>query len=269
MKAPLRLVLLGHPVAHSLSPRMQSAALAAASIPLAYSALDVLPAQLPAAIDGLRAAGAAGNVTIPHKETVFAMCGRVTDIACVARAVNTFWFEDGVLVGANTDVGGFDHAVRELMTLHHRPLPERAAIIGAGGSARAVAAAVSLWDGARATIWSRKPERARELAQQFDCARAEPDLASAVKGANLVVNATPVGLHDDLFPVSLDLLAPNSSVVDLVYRPGATPWVRAARARGIIAVDGLPMLVEQGALAFECWFGVEPDRRAMWEAVTG
>lgn len=248
---------------------MQTAALTAAGITVTYSALDVAPAQIAASINRLRMDGAAGNVTIPHKEVVFAMCSRVSDIARLARAVNTFWFEDGVLVGTNTDVGGFDHAVRELMALHHRPMPERVAIIGAGGAARAVAAAVSLWDGAEATIWSRRVDRAGDLAREYDCARAELDLASAVQGANLVVNATPIGLHDDLFPVSVDLLASGCSVVDLVYRPGATSWVRAVRARGIIAIDGLPMLVEQGALAFECWFGVQPDRRVMWEAVTG
>lgn len=269
MIPPRRVVLIGHPVAHSLSPRMQNAALAAAGFTATYSALDVAPAQLVGAIDRLRTDAAAGNVTIPHKERVFAMCGRVSDIARRVGAVNTFWFEDGVLVGTNTDVGGFDHAVRQLMAQHHRPMPVRVAIIGAGGSARAVAAAVSLWDGAKATIWSRTAERARELAREHDCARAESDLASALQGADLVVNATPIGLHDDLFPAPVDLLAAGSSVVDLVYRSGATSWVRAARARGIVATDGLPMLVEQGALAFECWFGVEPNRRAMWEAVTG
>ncbi|MGI8510425.1 MAG: shikimate dehydrogenase [Gemmatimonadaceae bacterium] len=269
MTVPRRLVLIGHPVAHSLSPRMQSAALAAAGVTATYSALDVAPAQLVASIDRLRTEGAAGNVTIPHKEPVFAMCGRVSEIARLAGAVNTFWFEDGVLVGTNTDVGGFNHVVRQLMSQHHRPMPVRVAIIGAGGSARAVATAVSRWDGAKATIWSRTAERARELARGYDCARAEPDLASAVQGAHLVVNATPIGLHDDLFPAPVDMLASDSAVVDLVYRSGATSWVRAVRAHGIVATDGLPMLVEQGALAFECWFGVEPNRRVMWEAVTG
>lgn len=267
--APRRLVVVGHPVAHSLSPRMQSAALAAAGISATYCALDVMPAQLTDAFERLRADGAAGNVTIPHKEAVFAMCERVTDIARLARAVNTFWFEAGALVGTNTDVGGFDDVVHNLMARHDRVLPRRVAIIGAGGSARAIAAAVSMWDGAEATIWSRRDSQARDLARQFDCARHESDLATAVQDADLVVNATPIGLHDDLLPLPLDLLPPRASIVDLVYRPGATAWVRAALARGIVATDGLPMLVEQGALAFESWFGAEPDRGAMWRAVVG
>ncbi len=269
MKTPERLVLLGHPVAHSLSPTIQNAALAAAKIPLHYSALDVAPRDLNAVVGELRKETGAGNVTIPHKQTVFALCGRVTEVAKTARGVNTFWFEEGALVGTNTDVGGFDHATRNLMSEHGRPLPQRVTLLGAGGSAAAVATAVSGWGGTALTVWSRTEQSASNLAQRFDCARAERDLTVAVRDAQLVVNATPIGLRDDLLPIAIELLAPGAAVIDLVYRAGATPWVRAARATGLVAIDGLPMLIEQGALAFECWFGFAPDRRVMWEAAAG
>ncbi|MGI8546654.1 MAG: shikimate dehydrogenase family protein [Gemmatimonadaceae bacterium] len=266
MKRPARLVLLGHPVAHSLSPRMQNAALAAAGIGVHYSVLDVEPPGISVVIDELRKEGGAGNVTIPHKQTVFALCGRVTEVARTTHGVNTFWFEEGALVGTNTDVGGFDGAARNLMTQNGRALPRRVTLLGAGGSAAAVATAISGWQGTELTIWSRTEHSASNLAQRFDCAHAERDLTLAVAGAELIVNATPIGLTDDLLPVPIELLGPDAAVMDLVYRARDTPWVRAARSAGLPAVDGLPMLVEQGALAFECWFGFAPDRRVMWEA---
>lgn len=266
MNTPTRLVLIGHPVAHSLSPRIQNAALAAANIPAAYSTLDVLPDDLDSALQALRRDGVAGNVTVPHKRAVLARCNRVAPAARAAGAVNTFWFDGDVLVGSNTDVGGFDHTVRDLMARHARPLPSQVTILGAGGSAAAVALAACEWPDAAVTIWARNRRAAEQLSQRFGCARAERDLAIAVARAELVVNATPIGLHDDLMPVALDLLAPGAAVVDLVYGRLGTAWVRAARDAGIVASDGLPMLVEQGALAFQCWFGVPPDRRVMWEA---
>ncbi len=272
MTPPSRLVLLGHPVSHSLSPRIQNAALVAAGIPIRYSALDILPGDLGQALELLRRDGAAGNVTVPHKEAAFERCDRVTPVARAAGAVNTFWFEGDVLVGTNTDVGGFDCAVRQLLTRHARPLPERVAVVGAGGSAAAVVVAASAWPGVVVTIWARRAAAAERLASRFDCARAETNLSTAIMGADVVVNATPIGLHDDELPIPLHLLgsaAPNSAVVDLVYRPGETEWVRAARAAGFVASDGLPMLIEQGALAFRCWIGIEADRTVMWEAARG
>jgi shikimate dehydrogenase len=266
MRRPERLVLLGHPVAHSLSPRMQSAALRSAGIPLVYEALDVDPSVFDATIAALRAENAAGNVTVPHKERMRVACDELTPLAERVGAVNTFWVEDGGrLVGDNTDVGGFDAAVRDL--LGRKPSELSVGVVGAGGAAAAVLAAVESWDGCVAHVYNRTPERARILCERFGSVGHPVDDIGVVAGAQLVVNATSLGLRDDAFPIDPALIAPGAVVVDLVYRPGETAWVKAVRTRGHKSRDGIAMLVEQGALAFERWFGVVADRPAMWEAV--
>jgi shikimate dehydrogenase len=262
---PGRLVLLGHPVGHSLSPAFQNAALAAAGIALGYEALNVAPDDLPAVLGHLRAIGGAGNVTIPYKAAAFAACDEVTEVARRAGAVNTFWARDGRLHGDNTDVAGFDAAVASLGTTRSGAT---VALLGAGGAAAAVCAAVQDWPHARVRIAARTPARARALAARFpgstEVARS-PD--AAVAGATLVVNATPVGLHDDAVPIDPSALPRDADVMDLVYRPGETALVRAARARGLRAMDGREMLLRQGALAFQRWFGREPDLSVMRAAL--
>lgn len=264
---PGRLVLLGHPVAHSLSPLFQNAALRAARLPLTYAALDVAPPALADTMRGLAAQRGAGNVTVPHKEAVATMCDRRSAIAERAGAVNCFWWDDGALVGDNTDVGGIDAAVRAL--LGGAPANLRIAVVGAGGAAAAVLTALEQWPGCNAALWSRSPPRARDLCARFaTVAHAEPVLAEAIRDADLVINATPIGLADDGIPFPPALVRRRTHLLDLVYRPGETTWVQLARARRMNAGDGLVMLVEQGALAFERWTGVVPDRRVMWEAAT-
>jgi shikimate dehydrogenase len=260
-------VLLGHPVAHSVSPKIHNAALHAAGINLDYAAIDVLPADLRSTLFALRKEGAAGNVTIPHKQAVFGLCDHVTNVAKCAGAVNTFWVQDGALVGDNTDVAGFDFAARDLLESAKAPLPRRVTMIGAGGAAAAVATAVMDWDGPELVIWSRDNRRATALAQRFANASAEADLLSAVKGSDLVINATPLGMVDDELPVPVGALSRKCPVFDLVYRKGETAWVRAARDAGHPASDGLPMLVEQAARSFRRWLGVEPNREVMWGAL--
>jgi shikimate dehydrogenase len=268
MSQPSRLVLLGHPVTHSLSPRIQNAALRTAGIPLEYVAVDVAPPQLRATLRALRTEGAAGNLTIPHKQAAFSICDHVTNVAQRAEAVNTFWVQDGTLIGDNTDVAGFDFAAHELLDSAQADPPARIALIGTGGAASAVAAAVSAWEGAELVIWGRTPARAAALAQRFACAHAEPALLTAVKGADLVINATPMGMLDGALPVPISALSRKCPVLDLVYRHGETAWVRAARDAGHPASDGLPMLVEQAARSFRRWLGVEPNREVMWSALS-
>jgi shikimate dehydrogenase len=266
---PGRLVLLGHPVRQSLSPTFQNAALRRISSPLVYEALDVAPQELTATIRALAAVRGAGNVTIPHKPAAAAACDRLTPLAERIGAVNTFWTEDGVLVGDNTDAPGFDRAARAL--LGREPAGLRVALLGAGGSAAAVLAAAEAWTGCSVAVWSRTAERAAALAERFPgVAHSAELMADALRGADLVVNATPIGLGDDeRIPVPPALVRRSAAVFDLVYRRGETTWVRLARSLGRRACDGLPMLIEQGALSFERWFGVEPDREAMWESVGG
>jgi shikimate dehydrogenase len=266
MPRPGRLVLLGHPVAHSKSPTLHNAALRAAGIPLVYEAVDVEPAALDDTLAALARANGAGNVTIPHKEAVAARCARLTDIARRCGAVNTFWHEQGELVGDNTDVGGFDATARLLVGDERSGA--RVALIGAGGAAAAVLAAVEGWGDARVTIYNRHMPRATQLASRFPrVASAVADLASALRDATLVVNSTPVGMRDSSHPVPLGMLPPQAAVFDLVYRADETAWVREAREAGHRAADGEGMLFEQAALAFHRWFGREPDRNAMWKAM--
>jgi shikimate dehydrogenase len=263
---PGRLVLLGHPVSHSLSPRFQNAALRAADIPLVYEALDVAPDALASTFAELAEQHAAGNVTIPHKEAVAALCTRRSALAERCGAVNTFWHEDGALVGDNTDVGGVD--AMALALLGAARSGARVALLGAGGSAAAVLAAAERWGTARVRLYNRGMERARALASRFGASvQVVESVDEALEGATLVVNATPIGLRDDEMPVAIARIPSGAAVFDLVYRTGETHWVRAAREAGHRAADGEGMLVEQGALSFERWFGIEPDRNAMWSAL--
>lgn len=262
-----RLVLLGHPVAHSLSPRFQNAALRAAGIDLEYETIDVAPGELASVVNLLAEANASGNVTVPYKEAFAARCSTLSPIARRTGCVNTFWTEGGALCGDNTDVGGFDTAVRAGVGIPDEPF--EMALIGAGGAASAVLAAAERWGRAQVRVWSRTMARAERLCERYPrIASAHWDLNSAVQGTALVVNATPVGQGNDDFPVDPSALDARTAVYDLVYRRGETPWVLACRSRGLRAADGLGMLIEQGALAFERWFGRTADRTVMRQAVT-
>ena len=266
-RAPGRLVLVGHPVSHSLSPALQNAALRYAGLPITYEAIDVQPDALDGTVRRLIAARAAGNVTIPHKEAMAGRCARLDTLAERVNAVNTFRVaDDDALEGTNTDVGGFDALAREVGAL--RP-GSHVALLGAGGSAAAVLAALERWSGATVSLFNRTRARAEALRARFPIVGEVAATADeAVEDAVLVVNATSLGLRaDDPLPVAIDRLPPGAAVLDLVYRPRETAWVRAARERKHAAVDGLCMLLEQGALAFEWWFGIAAPRDVMREAL--
>ena len=267
MTAPRRLVLVGHPVAHSLSPLMQNAALAAAGIDARYEAIDVDPNDLARVIDSLARECAAGNITVPHKQAAIKLMNRVSPTAKKVNAINTFSVsDDGQLVGDNTDVAGFNAFARSVMG--ETPRGVRVALLGAGGSAAAVLAVVEEWADATTTIYARRSDAARKLAERFNnVAGVEMMPLRGQLHCDIVVNATTIGLHDDELPISIDALPPGAAVLDLVYKRGETAWVREARAAGRIAADGVAMLVEQGAASFEIWFGKSPDRGAMWKAL--
>jgi shikimate dehydrogenase len=263
---PGRLVLLGHPVKHSLSPAFQNAALVAAKIPLTYEAIDVAPHELPSLLSQLVANDAAGNVTIPHKSAVANACGRLSVEAQRTGAVNAFRVEDQVLVGHNTDVSGFDQAARDLLGTTPKDLT--VGVFGAGGAAAAVLAAVESWDHCRALIANRDMGRAETLAERFRSVTRAIDGMSIAEHADIVVNATALGMAaDQPGPIDPANLRRARWVLDLVYTPTETAFVRAARARGIRARDGLPMLLAQGAAAFAWWFGRPPNLEVMWRAV--
>ena len=265
IKRPKRLVLLGRSLGHSLSPIFQNAALHQAKIPLRYETLDIPASAIDGTLEELSTQDAAGNVTVPYKQDVFARCDRLMQPAIRAAAVNTFWFERGELIGDNTDVAGFDAAVRQL--LQAEPAGLTVGLIGAGGVAGAVLAAIESWRHSSVLVYNRTGQRAEELCARFSSIAQPGDIDLLVRESDLVVNATTIGLRDDAVPIDPARLSPSSKVLDIVYRPGETAWVRAARSRGLRAMDGLVMLVEQGAAAFERWFGFAPDRDAMWRSM--
>ena len=263
---PGRLVLLGHPVAHSLSPTFQNAALRRAGLPLRYEAVDVTPDALGGVLDELVAANGAGNVTVPHKEAVFARCTRRSELAERVGAVNTFWVESGQLVGDNTDVGGFLDLLSQTAPNVDRARPT--AVIGAGGSAAAVLAALEHAGFGDVRVCARTSSRATALCERFVGAHPSHSEADAIRGAGLVVNATPLGLDGLSRPFDVALVDRDAVVLDLVYvRDDETPLVKAAHARGLVATSGLPMLLGQGARSFELWFGIAPDRDVMRASV--
>lgn len=263
---PSRLVLLGSDVRESLSPIFQRAALAAAGIELSYEAVSVTPENLGAMIEQVRQARIGGNVTRPHKAAFHAACDVLTPIAQRVGAVNTFWMSDGRLYGDNTDVDGFDRSARELLNGATKDI--EVLVLGAGGAAAAVLAAVERWPSSRAIVVGRSAAKAARLAARFPrSAVIESDPIAAAGRSGLIVNATPIGQHDDSMPLDPAVIRRGTAVLDLVYRRGETAWVRALRAKGYPARDGMTMLLEQGALSFRRWFGIDPDRHAMRAAL--
>jgi len=262
--------LLGDPVTHSLSPLIQNAAFRAAGADGVYVALRCTPETLPGVMRGIALAGGGGNVTVPHKEAACRVLDRASAAVTRTGACNTFWHEAGALCGDNTDVAGFRAAARELVPT---TAGARVLLLGAGGAARAALAALEEEGGAAVTVLARTPARAQELKDRPGvkglAIRVVAD-AAAVSGEDfdLVVNATPLGLRPgDPLPLDLSTLGSAGAVLDMTYGPEPTPWVSAARALGIPAVDGIPMLIAQGAAAFERWWGVPAPVEAMRAAL--
>jgi shikimate dehydrogenase len=263
---PGRLVLIGHPVSHSLSPTFQNAALAAAGIRARYEAIDTPPGLLHVTLDEAMRDHWSGNVTVPHKETVFARCHEVTPVAKRVGAVNVFQASTAGIIGHNTDVDGFREAITTL--LGRDPSGLDFGIIGAGGSAAAVLTAIEGWLGCRALVMNRDLDRLDRLIERFSSIARASDTEEIVREADVVVNATSLGLReDDPLPIDPALLGSDTPVFDLVYTPNKTRLVRQAIARGLRADDGMSMLVGQGAAAFQWWFGVTPDRDVMWRSL--
>jgi shikimate dehydrogenase len=243
--------LLGDPVAHSLSPVIHNAALQSLQLDGAYMALRCASSDVASAIRLLAHAGGGGNVTVPHKQTAARAVERRTDVVERTGACNTFWLEDGSVVGDNTDVAGFARALAEFIG---DAQGARVLLLGAGGAARAVVVALADARVAAIDVVARRPAQVQELVPLAGntLTRAVPRLSERY---DLVVQATPLGLHpDDPFPLDPDQLLGASAVMDLVYRPGGTRWVQAARLAGVRAVDGMEMLVQQAGEAFTRWW---------------
>jgi shikimate dehydrogenase len=261
------LCLLGHPVAHSLSPVLHNAALAAAGVDAVYLAFDVGPERLADALAGLRAVGLMGaNVTVPHKRAVLALADDRTGEADAVGAANTLYWDGNRLVADNTDTAG----LRQVLEADVGLVGGAAAVVlGAGGAARAAAVTLGRL-GARVTVAARREAAAGEVAElahrhgAADAGACTPDAATgAVKGADVVVNATPLGLNGEPLPQPFMALGPRQVAVDLVYGPTPTPFCAAAAARGARALDGLGMLVGQAVASFERWTGRPAPVEAM------
>lgn len=259
--------VIGWPVAHSRSPRLHGTWLERHGIDGAYVPLAIAPDDFCACVRALARMGFAGaNVTIPHKEAAFAICDTVEDSAERAGAVNTLVFGGEKITGSNTDGAGF---IANLRAHGVDPAAGPALVLGAGGAARAIATA--LQDaGAEITLCNRTPERAASLAGQFGMNHVPwEDRAAALADYALVVNTTSLGMQGHA-PLDLDLsrAGPGTAIADIVYVPLETPLLASARARGLVAVEGLGMLLHQAVPGFAAWFGVTPTvDEALYRAV--
>lgn len=238
---------------------MQNAAFVALGLDWTYELADVPPDQLDAAIDGLRAPDVRGaNVTIPYKQTVMEKLDLIDAPAIKARAVNTIVNDGGRLSGFNTDISAIKAAMGELGV---EPGGSRAVILGTGGAARAAWVAL---EGAHVTFVSRRPGDADAAGKVIGW--DDPGLAAATHAAGILVNATPLGRHEEM-PLRPAALPAGGVVIDLVYVTGSTPLVRKARSLGIATVDGWEILLRQGAASFEMWTGRAAPLGAMRETL--
>lgn len=248
--------VMGWPVAHSLSPAIHGAAFAALGLDKVYVALPVPPGMVPEALAGLRALGLEGaNVTMPHKSAVADGVDELSDDARLLRAVNTVVVDGQRLAGHNTDAPGFDRFLRRDAGFDAQG--RTALLYGAGGAARACALALARAGLTRLVVAARTPARAAELAEVIEDLPTElvPVAFDDAPGhpADLVVNATPLGVADETLP--LPSLGAETVVVDLLYHPAQTPLLRSARDAGATAFGGLGLLLHQAALSFELWTG--------------
>jgi len=257
-----RVVLIGHPVAHSLSGAMQQAAFDAQGIDAAYELWDRPPIRLAEAIGELRGDDFLGaNVTIPHKERVVPLVDRLTEEAHATGAVNTITREGKRLVGHNTDVPGFRTALDKLVG--KQKMPRQAVLLGAGGGARAVAYGLITEGFQRVIVFNRHLHRAEGMVKHFGRSAAHMELRAMpwhesiieaeLAKTKLLVNATSIGLTKDESPVPAEIIPPELLVLDLIYN--RTKLLRDAAAAGCTVMDGELMLLHQGASAFTLWTG--------------
>lgn len=263
----------GQPVAGNPTQYMMEKAFARAGLDWRYLTLEVPPEGLADAVRGLRAMGfQGGNLTIPHKVAVIPLLDRLTPAAEMMGAVNCMIREGDQLVGENTDGKGFVQSLRELLD----PAGKKVVLLGAGGAARAVGIETALAGAAQFTVVNRDPGRGETLAKLIQEKTNVPTAFVAWQGdyapppdTDVLINCTSIGLNDPSgrVPVDFNTVPQTCVVADVVFNPAETLFLKAAKARGCKALDGLGMLVNQGAIAFRRWTGVEPDTGVMRDAV--
>ncbi|MFQ5880283.1 MAG: shikimate dehydrogenase [Dehalococcoidia bacterium] len=264
-----RIGLIGKPVAHSVSPAFQQAALDYYGLDARYEAWETEPEGLAATVAALPGRGYLGaNVTVPYKEAVIPLMDHLDDVAATVGAVNTVVNRDGQLWGYNTDGEGFLRALRQQAGYDVRG--QRVLVLGAGGAARAVVMALLRARAAAVSVANRTWERAQRLVQDLRAHAGTAELqavpytpvalAEATAGCGLLVNCTSIGMRhtpeEGAPPLSPELIPPGVLVFDVVANPLETRLLAEARRRGARTVNGLTMLVYQGAAAFELWTGL-------------
>jgi len=259
--------IIGCPLGHTVSPAMHNAAFKHLKLDYEYVPLEVSPDDLKEAVEGLRALHFAGfNVTIPHKETIVPYLDEVTKLARDIGAVNTVQNQEGKLTGYNTDGPGFIESLTE--DAGFSPKGKTCLILGAGGAGRALAVSLAQHDARSILIYDVLPEKAENLAMSVG-GKVVKDLQKEIDSANLLINASPVGMHPQInaspLPENIKLHK-KLCVYDLVYNPYETKLLRAAKEAGAKAVSGLGMLVRQGALAFTIFTERSAPIEVMWQA---
>ncbi len=264
--------VIGDPVGQSLSPLLHNTAFAELGIDWVSVGFEVAPGMASEALRGAWALGIKGlSVTMPHKEVVAGLVDRRTALADRLGAVNCVIYGADGSVGDNTDGPGLLAALRRRGQFE--PAGRRCMVIGAGGAARAVVAALGDAGAAEVVVVNRSGDRGAAAAGLAGPA-GRVGLAEDATNCDLVVNATPLGMggrgsgERGVWPVDPSLIAPGQVVVDLVYHPPLTPWLEAARTRGASVSNGLGMLVHQAALQLTMWTGLEAPVDAMWRAVS-
>ena len=254
--------VIGHPINHSRSPLIHGTWLAEHGIDGSYAAIDVAPAALPAFFERLRSGEfAGGNVTIPHKEAVFALCDEVDPLVRTIGAVNTLVVRAGKVLGSNTDYLGFLGNL-DAAAPGWADGAGDAIVIGAGGAARAVLVALQRRYGGKVHVLNRTLANAQALVDEIEGsfeAHGFEAFAALAPRAGLVINTTSIGMHGTRFDwLDFALLPKSALVTDIVYVPLMTPLLVEAQAHGLRTVDGLGMLLHQAVPGFEAWFGMRP-----------
>lgn len=266
-----KLGILGWPVGHSLSPLMQNAAFESLHLDYVYIPLPVQPENLAQAVAGLKAMEFIGaNVTIPHKVTIMPYLDEIDSSAQLVGAVNTIVIKNGKSIGYNTDAQGF---IQSLIAKNVTIVDKTAAILGAGGAAKAVVSGLIQHGIHQIIIGARNPIKAQEFINGFpyvtnitSCDWHEDIFNSRIKHCDILINCTPIGMSADKKeepPIPWDNLNINTVVCDLIYNPPITQFLKSAQTRGHKIINGAGMLLEQGVLAFEIWTGKSGSRQIM------
>jgi shikimate dehydrogenase len=261
--------VIGHPIAHSLSPVMHRAGYHAIFLNADYQRFDVMPEDLEDAVKGLKGLGFSGwNVTVPYKEKILPFLDELTQEAQRAGAVNTVKVSEGRLIGHNTDGTGFVCSLQNKIKLEPG---KNVVLLGAGGAARGIAMALAPL-GVQLTILNRTPERASKLVASIRDYGGRAEVIEWgsrdwVTQADCIIQTTSIGLKNERYPLSLEGISPDTLVVDIIFNPWETSFLQQAQEKGCRTLNGVEMLLYQGVLAWEYWLGGQAPVKVMRDAL--